>query len=319
LVGIDISVLLRQQKLFLQSDAAVATFGPLQPQLQAFGAEMLEVFHELVPVRVLSERERQQSQQRFDALARQHPITDISYSRSSVFPFIVELSQANNRTVTGVVGAIDDRMATLHVYGAIFMNWLPSLSRWQFELAAHRLRNTEDAQKLIQAGTQVHDTAADISIFIKEFPAILTKERQAALADVQAQLVEIRQQLQAERKLILAHFDEQLATFMAAISDERAMVTATIAEERALVLASLEQARLQSLEDLRQERIAFEHGLQAVLREQVDATMDELNETGLTMRTYLERLLLFAGLCFVGAIAFVCWWFRRCAVGRSSI
>jgi hypothetical protein len=147
------------------------------------------------------------------------------------------------------VGEATETLADISMRLNAYMTLLPKVARWQAALGAEdvtgreNLRDTlDDVQALAAAARRADRMLADLPGTIHDVSGpveeLLNGQRDALLAAVRAERIELTGFVTAERRAALAAVDE-----------ERRAATASIAEERATVMKMLEGLTQRSIED----------------------------------------------------------------------
>lgn len=302
--GYDLIVLAWQQRALLARPDIVARFGAAGAAMTQVGEELLVSYRELLPRFATSDASRAAINDKIQQLAKDHPLSDIDYQRSSVVPWVLQLAQVDDQSVLQVVGTLEDRAAAMQAYSTAYLNRMPDLARWQAELLIHRLRWSPEANQLREAVTRALQLGDEVDRLVVELPVALSSERDRAYARIDQLVAALDQRITRAEGFVKAERDITMDQVRELVAQLRLLITA----ERAAALAEARAIAAESVAGINRELPAAFAGELASELPQPVAVAVEAAAIRVVDHLILRALQLIGALLLVGGLV---WLLRR--------
>jgi hypothetical protein len=233
---LDLYVLRVQQSEFLASPAGANAFGDALPVAQQAMDRVQQQWSAVVTTigATLPDSDRV----RLDAWAHEHPLDRLPFVRPSPVTGLTSRLRMGNASLGSAVGGMQESLDRLEARISLANEYVAKQVGWMAQLSAMDLKASPEAGELmatLQATRGLVDSAYGM---FDTGTGLITRERQAALADVDRQRRETLAALAAEREILLK-----------AIADERERVLAAVDQQRRLALEAGDSLRVRIIAD----------------------------------------------------------------------
>jgi hypothetical protein len=145
--------------------------------------------------------------------AASHPLRSLFLPRATIAPALASASARREMGALAAVGTIIETLDDLTARIAAYRETLLKEAAWTGELAASRAASSDVARQATEDVRRMAEAVERIGRLADRFPAVIERERVAAL-----------EALRAEREQILADIDVQRTETLALLQSERAVV-----------------------------------------------------------------------------------------------
>ncbi len=169
---------------------------------------------------------------------QEHPIVGPVFSRPSILPDLVRLAGAGlDVSIFQAVASIPATLADLATRIDIYAAYLPKAARWQAELMAGNVAESDEARRALA-------TLASADALVRRTNELISP---AGLRDA---LEAGRGGIEAQRVAALAAVDEQRVATLSYLTGERVAAVADLARERDALLRQVNDLRRQAVSDV---------------------------------------------------------------------
>jgi hypothetical protein len=191
--------------------------------------------------------------------AGSHPLRSLFLPRDTIAPALASASARRSLGALAAVGTIVETLDDLTARIAAYRETLLKEAAWTGELAAARAASSDLAHQASEDARRIAGAAERLGRLADRLPAMIARERVAALealraerkeilADVDAQRVQTLALLQSEREVVLDRVDAMAATAVERVGDRTdALVDRAFLRAAQLALGLLVAAALAAL------------------------------------------------------------------------
>jgi len=239
---IDLWAFCLQMTEYLESGAGRELFGDRQP-VGIAAARGLEAEIGALTARIVKEEALPVLEQTIEEWAREHPLQDIHFARTSILSLQARLMDVQPAGLFQTVNTVAGQVADLKGRLALYADQLPRQARWQAELL------TEEVFVRI-VGAQITNAFA-----------LISAEREAVLESIERQRLETLEMLQSERERILERVSAEREAVLgrtAELADQvLGQVDGMLADQVVSLTNHVQRQRLDTLEFIRSERMVL--------------------------------------------------------------
>ena len=232
---LDLYIFRLQQADFLASPAGARAFGDSVPVAQQAMEQIGEEWRGVV--RQIGVTFPDSDRVRIDAWAHEHPLDRLPFIRTSPAGALAVRFRRGSGSLGSAVGGMQESLDRVEARVSLANEYVAKQVSWMARLSALDMRASPEAQEMmatLRSARGVMDSAYGM---FDSGTGLITRERQAALADVDRQRRETLAALAEEREILLKAFGEERTRILAALDEQRGLAVEGADSIRARLIA----------------------------------------------------------------------------------
>jgi hypothetical protein len=194
-----------QMRDFLASDRGRAALGACHRDA---AAAMDRIAHqELGIARRFAPESAERAEQRVERWAAEHPLASLSAPRATAAEVLATESARQDLGALAAVGTIVETLDDVMIRIGAYRETLQKEVRWTGELSAAQAGASDFAARAAADADRLATAADRLGVLMATIPALLERERKAALADIHAQRIDTLKTLQAQADEVMTRID----------------------------------------------------------------------------------------------------------------
>jgi hypothetical protein len=219
---------------YLGSGSGSQVFGAEQPIAVAAAGDAERAARRLVDGSVKDGELSPQADSYLRGWAANHPMRGPALRRASLLSSDWKALGVSDQSLMATVGNMDRTLANV-TYRLSYLNeTLAEQARWNAELAGGDALRAAPIDSFLGSGTT---TLRSVSLFADDFPALLDREREALMRDIDRQ-----------RTLAFEDIAVQRVALEAALNQERAILMSEVREERIAAFRSIDSVAVRTID-----------------------------------------------------------------------
>jgi hypothetical protein len=243
--GVDLLAFTVQQREYFTTGAGRNSFGPQQPIAVAAAGEAEQAVLDLGS-RIMQGGELPAAAvANMRTWAAAHPMQGPAIRRASILDSDWEALGLSDRSLTATIGNVDRTMVNISYRLSYLNETLAMVVRWNAELVAEQAMHTPTADSLLGTGT---GTLRAVGTLADGFPALLDRQREALMHDIDLERVAMMRDINRQRVLAFQDLAAQRLALEAALTRERTALMDQVGKERAAVFVSADSLAQRSID-----------------------------------------------------------------------
>ena len=245
IAGVDLLAFTVQQTEYFTTGAGRNSFGPQQSIAVAAAREAEQAVLDLGR-RVMQGGEIPAAvEANMRQWAASHPMQGPALRRASILDSDWKALGLSDRSLTATIGNMDRTMVNISYRLSYLNETLAMVVRWNAELVAEQAMHTPTADSLLGAGT---GTLRSVGTLADGFPALLDRQREALMHDIDLERVAMMRDLDRQRVLAFQDLAVQRVALEAALTAERKSLMEQVGQERAAAFLSADSVAQRSID-----------------------------------------------------------------------
>jgi len=245
IAGVDLLAFTVQQTEYFTTGAGRNSFGPQQSIAVAAAREAEQAVLDLGR-RVMQGGEIPAAvEANMRQWAASHPMQGPALRRASILDSDWKALGLSDRSLTATIGNMDRTMVNISYRLSYLNETLAMVVRWNAELVAEQAMHTPTADSLLGTGT---GTLRAVGTLADGFPALLDRQREALMHDIDLERVAMMRDINRQRVLAFQDLAAQRLALEAALTRERTALMDQVGKERAAVFVSADSLAQRSID-----------------------------------------------------------------------